>query len=140
MEFCDVAQSFRAIEQESSRVKMTQLLAELFSKATPVEAEIIANLSLGSMRAAYLGTKFNFAEKGMKEVIARVLDVTPETVAHHLVKTGDLGAVIAEGEWKSSESPTVHEVFHALVTFEEISGSGSVEEKIAFLTDFLKKN
>lgn len=139
MLFQDVATAFVEVEKESSRVKMTQLLADLFGRATPHEAEVLAYLSLGMMRAPYQGYFFNFAEKGMKEVVARVLDVTPETVANRAVKTGDLGAVVAEGSWHVDKQMTLLEVYHALEDFEKLSGSGSFEDKTAMLADLFKK-
>lgn len=139
MLFHDVATTFEAVEQESSRVKMTQLLAELFGRATPREAEILANLSLGTMRAPYQGYFFNFAEKGMKEVVARVLAVTPETVSRHMVKAGDLGAVIAEGVWPVERQLSLLEVYRALEDFENLSGSGSFEDKTAALVSLFKR-
>lgn len=139
MLFHDVATTFEQVEKESSRVKMTQLLSELFSRATPYEAEVLANLSLGTMRAPYQGYFFNFAEKGMKEVVARVLDVTPETVANAMVKTGDLGAVVATGSWTIDKQLELLEIYRALEDFEKLSGSGSYEEKITTLAVLLKK-
>lgn len=139
MLFQDVTVTFVQIEQESSRVKMTQLLAELFGRATPHEAEILANISLGMLRAPYQGYFFNFAEKGMKEVVARMLDVTAETISRHLIKTGDLGAVVAEGTWQIDKQLTIIEVYRALENFEKLSGSGSFEDKTTALVVLLKK-
>ncbi|MCL5436360.1 MAG: ATP-dependent DNA ligase [Candidatus Dependentiae bacterium] len=139
MLFHDVAVVFDKIEQESSRVKVTELLAELFGRATPHEAEILAYLSLGMLRPPYKGYNFNFAEKSMKEVVARVLDITPQTVARHVTKIGDLGAVVAEGDWKARDSLTLLQVYHALEEFEQLSGSGSIEEKTEMLVGLIKK-
>lgn len=138
MLFADVATVFVQVERESSRVKMTQLLAELFGRAAPREAEILAYLSLGVMRAPYQGNFFNFAEKGMHDVVARVLGVSTETVAGRVRETGDLGVVVAEGSWQPHKQMSLLEVYEALKVFEQSSGCGSCEEKTALLADLLK--
>ena len=45
MKFQIVSEIFQKIEQTASRLEMTKLLAELFSKATPHEAELISYFS-----------------------------------------------------------------------------------------------
>jgi len=139
MKFKHVAEMFDAIEKESSRTKMTELLADLFKQATPHEASIIAYLSLGSLNPPYIGTQFNFAEKSLLKVIAKLFDVTPATIkkrAHHL---GDLGLVVAEGCWAgSSDIVTVHDVEEVLLKFLELSGFGSQELKEAKMFKILR--
>ena len=73
MKFCAVSDVFQLLEKESSRLAMTRLLADLLKKATPSEAEIICNISLGQLHSPYIGTQFNMAEKG---VVATLLPGT----------------------------------------------------------------
>jgi DNA ligase-1 len=130
MKFKHVAEMFDAIEKESSRTKMTELLADLFGQATPYEASIIAYLSLGSLNPPYIGTLFNFAEKSLLKVIAKLFDVTPATIKKRAQHLGDLGLVVAEGNWAgSSDIVTVHDVEDVLLNFLELSGSGSQDLK-----------
>ncbi|OGO89172.1 MAG: hypothetical protein A2Y17_09705 [Clostridiales bacterium GWF2_38_85] len=139
MHFSEVAHYFDLIERESSRVKMTQLLAELFKKASPHEARIIAYLSLGTLRATYEGTQFNFASKGMVVAVARVLDISEAAVSTSATQTGDLGAVITLHPWTHTDSQaTLIEIHRALVEFEQLSGSGSVEDKVRYFTTLLQ--
>lgn len=133
----DVAQAFVQIERESSRTEMTKMIADLFSRATPEEAEIIANLSLGQLRPPYRGTKFNFAEKGLAAVLAEVLSLSPAAITKKIDEIGDLGSVIPEDAWKASESLTLKQLYKALEEFEQLSGSGSVEEKSSALAKLL---
>ncbi|MBN2267568.1 MAG: ATP-dependent DNA ligase [Candidatus Babeliaceae bacterium] len=139
MKFMHVAEIFLKIEAEPSRTAMTKMLAELFSETSPIDAEHIANLSLGQMRAPYRGTKFNFAQKGMEEVVAELLGISIKELRAYTVQTGDIGAVVAEmGKWKVADHLTVKEVFAELERFEALSGTGSVEEKAAALSKLLK--
>jgi DNA ligase-1 len=128
MKFNEVASYFDLIEKESSRTKMTQLLAELFGKATPHEASIIAYLALGSLNPPYIGSQFNFAEKSLIKVLAHLLDKSVATVQEKLNKLGDLGLIVEGGDWKGgSEILTVLDIQKALEHFLTISGTGSQE-------------
>ena len=93
MKFIDVAKSFDEIEQESSRLKITKLLADLLKKATPGQAATISYLCLGELNPTYVGTKFNFAEKSMLKVVAKLLDKSVEIIRSKANKLGDLGFV-----------------------------------------------
>lgn len=139
MNFKIVADYFDKIEIENSRLKMTELLAELFKKASPREVNIIANFSLGLLRPPYQGMQFNFASKQLTYAIADVLDSTSDDITKKSKELGDLGKVLASGTWKVEKELTVLEVYDALSEFEKISGMGSQEEKMIFITQLFKK-
>lgn len=139
MKFKYLATMFDVIEAESSRLRMTELLAELFYKATPAQVSIIAHFSLGLLRPPYQGTKFNFASKQLTQVIAQLLESTPHKVTEQAHELGDLGAVLAGGSWSASQELTVNQVYDALCEFENISGTGSQEEKNFYLTHLFKQ-
>ena len=131
MKFKKVAEVFDAMEKESSRTAITKLLADLFTRATPDEAAIIAYLSLGSLQANYLGNQFNFAEKGFIPVIASLLEILPTNVKHSLDALGDLGSVVERGSWEpaSGDMLTITDVHALLLRFVSISGQGSQDIK-----------
>lgn len=138
MYFLHVAQFFERIEATASRIDMTKLLAELFKETTPAEAEKIAYLTLGEMRAPYKGTKFNFAQKGVETVVAHLLKTSVAHIREQAAKLGDLGLVVAQGTWKVDHKLSVTQVYHALENFEGLTGSGSVEEKTTALITLLQ--
>lgn len=137
MLFQQVAEFFEQIEQESSRLVITELLAQLFKKATPAQAAIIAYCALGNLSPDYKQEQFNFAAKSMLKVVAKLLDKTPAAVQAALKKRGDLGLVVVDG-WER-EAPkkalSVSEVNNSLHAFLAISGTGSQESKEAHLLD-----
>lgn len=137
MKYKELAQSFYLIELESSRLAMTQLLADLLHEATPVEAEIICNISMGQLHAPYIGTQFNLAEKNIIKVIADILKTDEKQIADQAKTVGDLGIVIEAGHWQSVQEPTVTQVYQSLVTIEQISGTGSQDEKNKALKELL---
>ena len=138
MKFDEVGVVFDEISEVSSRLKITQLLADLFKDATSNEAATIAYLSLGNLNAVYVGTQFNLAEKSMINVVAKMLDVTPDTVKRNLKKEGDLGLVLQEGSWeRKGEGLTVTQVKHDLQEIHDVSGTGSHAKKEKLTFDLL---
>lgn len=138
MKFQEVAQVFNKIEPIASRLEITHLLSELFKKANPEEAKIIAYLSLGSLNSPYVGTKFNFAEKNIIKVIARLLDISEPEIKEQLKKYGDLGTIIEHGTWKNNSDLTVEEVYNELLNIEKIAGTGSQEIKLEHVYKLMK--
>lgn len=141
MKFSIVADYFNQIEAVSSRLKITELLAELFKKATPNEAELIAYLSLGNLNPMYIGTKFNFAEKSMLHVLAEYLDSSASSISKKTHSLGDFGLVIEQSErkHKPKDELSVLQVAKFLREFLELSGHGSQEAKEKYLLQLLKK-
>lgn len=139
MKFSVVTQTFEEIEKVSARLEITRLLADLFEKASPDEAGIICNLSLGQLHPPYIGTQFNIAEKSMIKVLAQLLDEPEEAFKKHVKKIGDLGAVVAQGEWTRHAELTLLQVYDELCHIEQMGGAGSQEERIQYLIALLKK-
>lgn len=138
MHFFQVAQAFKIIEEESSRLAMTKKLAELLSSADAEESRIIVYLSLGRLRAPYQGTLFNFAEKNLIKVVAEMLDKGEKEVKETLRVVGDLGSVLATGEWVPEKEMTVRQVYQKLVDLEALTGTGSQEGKGNALVEFFR--
>lgn len=138
MKFNEVALYFSQLEAVSSRLEMTRLLADLLRKASAHDAEIICNLALGQLNAVYLGTQFNMAEKSVAKTLAEILDISEADVLKHAKQAGDLGLVIEPDAWKAKDNLTVQQVHKMLSDIEEISGTGSQDEKINALAKLLK--
>ena len=132
-----VAECFAAIEQESSRIEITKLLANLLAKASATEALIITNFSLGVLRAPYHGTQFALAEKSVAKVLATILGTSVADVTNKAHSLGDLGQVAAYGAWEPKKNLSVEDVYADLVDLEQISGTGSQEEKAQHLENLI---
>jgi DNA ligase-1 len=141
MKFNLVAEVFNEIEQEPGRLAMTKLLADLFKKATPSGAAMIAYLSLGDLNPTYIGTKFNFADKSMQKVLSHLLKISIPTVSKKTKQYGDAGLVIEKSDWKPriKDHLTVTQVNKFLHDFLKITGTGSQEAKESALLKLLKK-
>lgn len=131
-----MAKAFDVIEKESSRTKITQLLAELLKQATPNEAAVISYLSLGSLNPPYIGTQFNLASKSLIKVVSKLIDKSEATVTREIAKLGDLGLVLQQedGFGKKTCEYTINDINKELNNLLEISGIGSqdVKEKAVF--------
>lgn len=137
MKFSEVAECFSRIEETSGRVEITKLLADLFKKARPRDAEIIVNLALGQLNPPYIGTQFNIAEKSIINLLAEFLGVTDETIKRHIKQSGDLGLVVMDYEWSADGGLTVLQVYDELERIEKISGTGSSDEKAKHIRDLM---
>ena len=139
MKFKHVSETFEKIEQESSRIEITKLLAELFNAANAKEIGIICNFSLGMLRPPYVGTQFNLAAKSLINVAADLLDMPAKEVTAQTKKLGDLGKLIAEYDVvKPKTLLSVEDVYQALCKIEEVSGEGSHEKKTAMTLALLQ--
>lgn len=96
MKFETVADFFDRIEAVSGRLEITKLLAELLRDATPEEASVICNLSLGQLNPPYIGTQFNIASKNLIKVVALLRNLPEAHVAQLVKETGDIGLVAAQ--------------------------------------------
>ena len=140
MNFNVVANVFNAINAVSARLQITELLAALLKKASPAEARVICNLSLGMLRAPYEGTQFNIAEKSMIKIIATLTNHSVEDVQKEFKKVGDLGLVVADFYKNRTESTmSVTKVFKKLEEIEAISGIGSQEERQHMIVELLQE-
>lgn len=139
MDFIVVAKTFEEISAVSSRTAITRHLSDLLKHASPDEAGIICNLSLGLLRPPYKGTQFNFAEKNLVKVIAQLTDESEETVARHAKEKGDIGSALDRASWEHKNHVSITKVYDDLCALEKISGTGSQEEKITAAVKLLKE-
>jgi DNA ligase-1 len=139
MNFQEVAQVLQEIEHIHSRNQIMELLASLFHKATPEQAQMITYLSLGQVRPTYLGSQFNIAEKTIKKVIQTILRLPEDDFNQQVKQYGDLGTLLASHPQVTTQDPlSLEHVFQQLVELQTISGEGSQEERAQFLEKLLK--
>lgn len=127
MTFSHLAHSFDAIAKESSRIEITKLLANIFANSTVHEARHISYLALGTLRAQYQDNNFNFATKSIVKTIGKFIGVDFEA---KVKEVGDVGAAIILVDWPYRDlGLSIESVYEQLIKIQEISGTGSQEEK-----------
>lgn len=139
MKFTEIAFAFLAINETSSRLKITEILSELLKKSSAHEAQIISYLSLGSLRPVYQKTQFNLAEKSVNKVVAKLLDIELSELENEIQKTGDVAIILQNAKLEAEKDLTIEQVYERLVHLQAISGTGSVEEKGNELYKLLKE-
>ena len=139
MKISKVCELFEQIEQESSRTKITKLLAQLLEQASARESQIIAYLSSGSLFPPYKTLQFNLSAKGILPIVAQLLDQDVKKIEEQFKKSGDLGLLVQE-EWPYGDlGLSVEDLYDALVQCAQISGTGSTDKKQVYLVGLLKQ-
>lgn len=144
MTFKKLSEYFKLLEQNTSRLKITEILADLFKKCSDEEIDKICYLSLGRLVPAYEGLEFQMAGKLMERAVAKAVGIDVGKVAREYKKMGDLGEV---GEKLKQEARSkkqerlfgkigeireigVIKVYERLLEIARENGPGSVERKI----------
>ncbi|MGB9637304.1 MAG: ATP-dependent DNA ligase, partial [Microgenomates group bacterium] len=147
MTFKRLSEYFRQLEENTSRLKITEILADLFKASKEEEIDKICYLSLGRLLPAYQGVEFQMAEKMMQKALAKAFGVELEKVVREMKKAGDLGVVAEQFKVQGSkfkvqslleigrdepekEDWKVLEIYERLLEIARESGEGSVERKI----------
>lgn len=137
MFFKVVSETFMRLELLSSRLEITELLAQLLKKATPLEANIITNFCLGELNPPYKKIQFNIAEKTIVVVLSKLLELSADEIITIMRKTGDFGDVLVQGKFQDTEL-NVLDVYNRLQQLQEFGGTGSQELRINALENLLK--
>lgn len=141
MTFAKISNYFEKLEATSSRLSLIDLLSDLFKKAHSAdELEQIVYLTQGRIAPFFEATEIGMAEKTVAEAIARAFDTKREAVLKAYSQVGDLGKV-AEKLCQETKGKTisVSEVFAILHQIAGTNGAGTVEKRLTFLSDLLKK-
>lgn len=137
MVFSILVTYFSKLEQTASRLSMTEILSDLFKKASASEIGEICYLLQGRVAPLYEAIEFGIADKLMIRAIASAYDTSESDVLKRFKKHGDLG-ITAEEISKESQSvtnqSTIHDVFTTLTELAHLGGAGSQEKKIQLLS------
>ena len=140
MTFDELARYLEKLEQVSSRLEMTRILAELFSKVDAQEGKVVAYLSGGK-----LGPKYDSPDTGVaeKQVIKSIKLLGESDVEKVFKQEGDLGKTVErikqelnDSDNKNSKSE-IDDVYKNLLKIAQASGEGSQEEKIKLLSNLM---
>lgn len=160
MNFSKFASYLQRLETISSRLKMTQILAELFQKLDTDEIEVASYLMQGRLVPLYKKMEFNLSVKMMIRALAKIdssdkgkhrhstttnlfgetdSSAQEDQVKKRYKKLGDLGLVAEELQTKSSCSLDIVEVFESLQKIATDSGQGSQDRKVLGLVALLNQ-
>jgi DNA ligase-1 len=127
------------LESTASRNSMTEILAKLFTEATPEEIGAICYLLQGRVAPLYEAIEFGLADKFAIRAIAASSGETAENVVAAFKKNGDLGKAAELLHKGSGGRVTVLEFFAMLKEIAMAGGEGSQERKISLLATLLSR-
>ncbi len=166
MKFSQFSSYLHDLEKTSSRLKMTEILAELFKKLNQQETAQACYLMQGSLVAKYESLEFNLSVKMVNRAIAKLLGKIDQTkpgtkeakdlfnnldeatylnkVKQKYKERGDVGLVIENlmsqaGSEKIGNELNIQQVHEKLSKIAKIEGKGSQDEKITLLVDLLQQ-
>ena len=143
MKYYELAQFYSKVEATTSRIEMTNLLAQLFKNTPKDLIDKIVYLSIGKIAPEYTGLDYNFSEKSAIYSLSQVLGIDPHEIEKKSIELGDLGEaakVLYEEKGIHNEPTlTVNEVYSSLRSIAETTGYGSTKKKMQTFISLLQK-
>ncbi len=119
---------------------MISAVAELLRHAGENERGPLVYLLQAQLRPPYEGVELGLGEKLLTEALAMAYDESSAQVARRYTQLGDLGLVAeAIGRSRRGRTPTVLEVYNALLDVAQAVGGGSVQRKISLVASLLQR-
>lgn len=143
MKFGELAEYFEKLEVTSKRLEMTDILSQLFKKATDSEIGKICYLIQGRVAPFFEPTEIGMSENLVAIALARAFGSTKEEVIREYRHVGNMGlaaqklALNSKHKTKNSKL-SVSEVFEKLHLIAKTGGAGSVDKKLNILSDLFK--
>lgn len=143
MKFKDLAFYIEKIENTSSRLVITELLAELFKKLTSGEIEKTLYLLQGRVVPLFEKLEFSLAEKTIIKAVSKGLNIDRPLLEKTYKKIGDLGETVEyfkkQIQLFDEKDLGVLEVYHSLFELAKAGGEGSQEVKINMLISLIRQ-
>lgn len=143
MKFKILAEYFEKIENNSSRLKITEILADLFKKLNHEELKNTCYLIQGRVGPLFQKIEFGMAEKMVLKSITKALNTDTKFFNDRYKKIGDLGETVERFKKEiisfDAKDLEVNEVYRALYQMANFSGEGSQEKKINFLANLVRE-
>ncbi len=143
MIFSELVGYYERLAEVSSRLKMIEILTELFGKAGHSEIAQIVYITQGALAPPFEGVEFGVAEKMAQDAIAIATGYTKEQVEDVYKKSGDLGTAAQTLKQKSKlkgmehAKQSVSDVYATMRKIAGTSGEGSKDSKIRMLASTL---
>jgi len=143
MKFSELAQYFDRIQKNSSRLIITEILAELFNKLSSSEIEKVVYLLQGKVAPSYQGLEFGMAERTIIKAVISALNIEKSYFEKEFKKIGDLGKTVEKFKYQyASFEETdleIKKVFDSFYKIATLSGTGSQETKMNILSTLIRQ-
>ncbi len=142
MDYAHLARAYQQLEETSARLKLIEVLADLFRQTPKGLLRKVVYLCQGKIAPDFAGVEIGLAEKLATRSVAEAAGVPGDKVQSLLRRVGDLGTaaeqLLADHRGRRSHL-TVEEVFQHLEAIASASGKGAQMQKIASLADLLRR-
>jgi len=137
MLFKEFAGYLERLEKISSRLAITDVLAELIGKMEPAETSKGIYLVLGQLGPDFANREFGMAVKMVIRAIAMGMGRPIEEVTKKYKQKGDLGVLLEELPFKNEKSKchSLGEIYDHLLKIAEDGGTGSQDRKVNKLAE-----
>tara|TARA_Y100000310_G_scaffold344081_1_gene455010 strand:- start:1230 stop:3071 length:1842 start_codon:yes stop_codon:yes gene_type:complete len=143
MDFSELVGYFDKIENVSSRLEMTIILAELFEKSKKDEIKKIVYLSQGILGPNHIALEAGLGEGLIEQGLAKANGYSKEEIKKSYKELGDLGLVAEKYSEKKkqqalfSEKLSIKKVFENFIKMSNLEGKGSQESKLKMFAELL---
>jgi len=143
MEYEVLADMYEILESTSSKIKKTEILADLLSKTPTEMLPKVVLLSQGTVFPKFTGLELGIATQMMIKAISKATGFSTKDVEEKFKKTGDLGLVAEECVKYRKQTTlfkkrlTVAQIFQKLQQLPYITGEGSQEKKLNLIAELL---
>lgn len=142
MTFKNLSLYFEKIENTSSRLAITEILADLFNNLTQEEIEKVVYLLQGRLTPLYQKLDFGMAEKMIIKSCLLALNLEKKVFLERYQRIGDLGKTVEafKKERKSflEKELTINQVYQGLLRLARAAGEGSQEIKLNLLAELIR--
>lgn len=143
MDYSVLAETYEKLESVSSKLKKTDILAELFSRVGSKDLSKVVSLAQGLVFPWHSESELGIATQMMIKAIAKASGFSVEKVEEKFKKTGDLG-LTAEVCIKSKKQTsllkkklTIDHIFDNLQKLATITGEGSQDKKLNLISELI---
>ena len=143
MKYSELAEIYQTLEKVTGKLKMTEIVAELFKKASSQDLPLLATLIRGSPFPARSPKELEMGNSLVKSAISVATGATEDEIDQKWKETGDLGSTVKyflehrKQVVLARKEITVRLVRDNLVKIAEESGPGSQDRKIKLLAELI---
>jgi DNA ligase-1 len=143
MDYSIIAETYEQLEKVPSKLKKTEILANLLKKTPNEELEKVVLLIRGTIFPGYSQLELGIADKTIIKSIAKSTGFTDAQIVDKFKKIGDLGSVAEEclkGKKQATlakKKMTVDFVFNSLRKLADVAGEGSQDKKLGMISELI---
>lgn len=145
MLYRELAEYYDRLEMTSKKLEKTEILSELYIKAPERVLYKVVLLSMGLVYPQGDSSTLGIASEMAKKIIEKSCGISEKELEKRFKETGDLG-LTAEYFVKNRKQTTLEKknlsvdfVFDSLRKLPDITGAGSQEKKMAFISNLLSQ-